>query len=290
MNFPKITIGIPVFNGEEFIAKTLYKLINQSYSNIEIIISNNKSTDKTLEIIQKYQKVDLRIKVINQSKHMKSVDNFRYLIDKSTGEYFMWLSHDDYFDNNYIENCLPYLQKDCAVFGNVQYINEFGKNINKIQNKRTFRFNNKSLINKFKYVFYPSLSGKMILFWSIFPLHALKKHKKDLKNNFGDIDYFDLPFIYCCLDSINFISVQNIFFYKRNHSKSNSNLHSKKNEKLYLYKLFDHLFTIKSFKTFCANSSSFEVLLYILIYPIGLIFNFFGNIFLILNYYYKKNE
>ena len=65
----KISVCIPVYNGEKTISKNLDSLICQNYENFEILISNNKSTDKTLEICNTYKKNDNRIKIYNQKKN-----------------------------------------------------------------------------------------------------------------------------------------------------------------------------------------------------------------------------
>lgn len=285
---PKITIGIPVYNGEKYLAKTIKNTLSQSYKNIEIIISNNYSNDRTLDIINYFKKIDDRIILLNQNSKLTSVENFKTIIKHASGDYFVWLSHDDYFENTYFESCIPNLNDDRAIFGSVQYIDEGDLKISKIQNQKLFNFIGARLLRKLKYIYYPSLSGKMILFWSIFPTKVLIKHYKELKNYKGDRDYFDSPFILCCLNSIKLVSISGIYFYKRNHDDSNSNDHAKdKKSKLYL-KLIKHLFLIKSFHTFISTLNFFESIIAILLLPLGLLYNFLGNIFFIIKFLIKK--
>lgn len=68
MNLPFVTIGIPVYNEEKFVAETILSALNQTYKNIRIIISDNCSTDRTFEIAAKYAQVDGRIKLIRHEK------------------------------------------------------------------------------------------------------------------------------------------------------------------------------------------------------------------------------
>ena len=288
MNSPKITIAMPVYNGGNFLSKTLKNTISQTYKNIEIIISNNCSNDRTLEVINDFKKKDERIIVLNQESKLSSVENFKTIINYASGDYFVWLSHDDYFEKNYLESCIPYLNNDRAVFGSVQYIDEYDQKLSKIQNQKLFYFVGNKLTRKLKYIYYPSLSGKMILYWSIFPTKVLKKHYQELINYKGDIDYFDSPFVLCCLNSIKLISIGEIFFYKRNHRDSNSNDHAKDKKENVYFKLIKHLFLIKNFNAFISTLSFVETIFTILFLPLGFIYNFIGNVFFIIKFFINR--
>ena len=67
-NKPIISVCVPVFNGEKNISRNIKSLINQEFKNFEILISNNKSTDKTFKICNTFKKKDNRIKIYNQKK------------------------------------------------------------------------------------------------------------------------------------------------------------------------------------------------------------------------------
>jgi glycosyltransferase involved in cell wall biosynthesis len=107
---PLVSIGIPVYNGENFIREALDSIVNQTYQNLEIIISDNASTDKTQEICESYQKQDDRIKYIRFLENKGAAFNFNTTFDSSTGKYFKWASHDDYLGTTYIERCVDYLE------------------------------------------------------------------------------------------------------------------------------------------------------------------------------------
>ena len=83
-----VSIGVPVFNGEKFIGKTLDSLINQTYKNIEIIISDNCSDDKTTNICKNYCKLDSRIKFFRHDEKIDVAKNFYFVLKKSKGNYF----------------------------------------------------------------------------------------------------------------------------------------------------------------------------------------------------------
>lgn len=109
---PKVSIGIPVFNGAKTLAKTIESAINQNYTNLEIIISDNCSTDGTQAIAEAYKSRDSRIKYIRQEKNYGMTANFSKVFEYATGEFFMWAAHDDQHDPAFISKCLPILLRD----------------------------------------------------------------------------------------------------------------------------------------------------------------------------------
>jgi len=109
---PLVTVGMPVFNGDFFFKRALISVINQNYKNIEIIISNNCSTDRTLEIIEFYAKKDSRIRYYNQTKKIPLVHNLKFVLDKSNSEYFMWAAADDLRSRDFIDKNIEFLKKN----------------------------------------------------------------------------------------------------------------------------------------------------------------------------------
>lgn len=98
-----ISIGMPVYNGSQYIRRSLDALFSQTYQKLELIISDDFSSDDTFKICEEYAKRDARIKLIRQSRRLGQFDNFRYVADKADGEYFMWAAQDDWWDPRFIE-------------------------------------------------------------------------------------------------------------------------------------------------------------------------------------------
>lgn len=99
MKKPKVSIIIPVFNGENYLKKAIDSALIQTYENIEIIVVNDGSTDKTDTICKSYGK-----KIKYYKKKNEGVASALNLgIKKMTGEYFAWLSHDDEYSSKKIE-------------------------------------------------------------------------------------------------------------------------------------------------------------------------------------------
>jgi glycosyltransferase involved in cell wall biosynthesis len=113
-NQPLVSIGMPVFNGTQFLGEALESLLNQTNSNIELIISDNASTDTTPEICAHYASLDRRIRYSRLSENIGGLPNHNRVFSLATGKYFMWASHDDLFLPSYIDKCVECLEKDTS--------------------------------------------------------------------------------------------------------------------------------------------------------------------------------
>lgn len=156
----KLTIGLPVYNGERFLHKCLDSLLEQSFENFEIIISDNASTDKTQNICQEYSKKDKRIHYIRQEKNIGLLPNFNFVLAQSSNEFFMWIGVDDYILPDYIKKNMDVLTSNSNVVGSVSKIKPYNfsdSSINQIDSK--FIDFTKKLRNRFKKLDAFSISG-----------------------------------------------------------------------------------------------------------------------------------
>ena len=104
----KISIIIPVYNVENYLAECLNSVVNQTYRNIEIIIVNDGSTDNSFSIIQQYQLQDERIKIINQENQgLSAARNAGMKV--ASGEYLWFVDSDDYVAINACEEFVKHL-------------------------------------------------------------------------------------------------------------------------------------------------------------------------------------
>ena len=92
---PRVSIGMPVFNGDKFIREALDSLLAQTFTDFELIISDNASTDRTEAICREYAERDKRIRYVRQAENLGPAANFRFVLDEAVGEYFMWAAADD---------------------------------------------------------------------------------------------------------------------------------------------------------------------------------------------------
>jgi glycosyltransferase involved in cell wall biosynthesis len=100
--FPMVTIGMPVYNGEAYLSRTLDSLLEQEWRDFELIISDNASTDRTSEIIADRAVADDRVRAVRQPTNLGVGPNFRYVLAQATGEYFMWAAHDDVWEPGFL--------------------------------------------------------------------------------------------------------------------------------------------------------------------------------------------
>lgn len=112
---PTVTIGFPVYNGELFLTNALESLLKQTFSDFELIISDNASDDKTEELCRFYAGNEARISYIRQSKNLGAVANFEFVLKQSRSPYFMWAAADDLWAPTYIERCFDLLGQNKTV-------------------------------------------------------------------------------------------------------------------------------------------------------------------------------
>lgn len=111
-NSPRITIGIPVFNGESFLAETLDSLLNQTFSDFEIAISDNASTDRTEQICRAYAARDPRIRYYRSDINRGAAWNHNRVFELAHGEFFKWNSADDLCAPEFLARCVAALDQD----------------------------------------------------------------------------------------------------------------------------------------------------------------------------------
>jgi glycosyltransferase involved in cell wall biosynthesis len=98
-----VTVGFPVYNGEATIERSLRCILDGTFRDIKVIVSDNQSTDNTPDIINSIAASDSRVTVIHQPENLGAVGNFRYLAERADTPYFMWRAHDDVSDPDYID-------------------------------------------------------------------------------------------------------------------------------------------------------------------------------------------
>jgi glycosyltransferase involved in cell wall biosynthesis len=112
---PLVSIGLPVFNGTQFLAEAIESILGQTHRNIELVLSDNASTDATPEICARFAAQDRRVQYSRLSENIGGLPNFNRVYTLATGKYFMWASHDDLLMPSYIEKCVECLETDAGV-------------------------------------------------------------------------------------------------------------------------------------------------------------------------------
>ena len=112
---PCVSIGMPVYNGENYMREALNSILSQSFEDFELIISDNCSTDKTQEICKAYAVKDSRIRYYRNKKNIGAAKNYNRVFELSSGRYFKWAPHDDICAPEYLEKCVQVLNVEPTV-------------------------------------------------------------------------------------------------------------------------------------------------------------------------------
>lgn len=106
---PRLSVGLPVYNGAEYLEDALESLLGQSYRDFELIISDNASTDETSEICHRYAAQDSRIRYFLQQRNIGASPNHNFVFEQSRGELFKWASCDDLYGRDLLLRCVEAL-------------------------------------------------------------------------------------------------------------------------------------------------------------------------------------
>ncbi len=108
-NHPLVSIGLPTYNGARYIREALDSLVAQDYPSLEILVSDNASTDGTPAIVEEYAARDARIRVFRQERNIGAPANFNFVFRETTGPLFMWAADDDRWEPSYVSECVAAL-------------------------------------------------------------------------------------------------------------------------------------------------------------------------------------
>jgi glycosyltransferase involved in cell wall biosynthesis len=108
---PRLSIGLPVYNGGDYLAESIEALLGQSYEDFELIISDNASTDGTADVCQRYAAQDPRIRYYRQPHNIGCAPNHNFVIRQARGELFKTASHDDLYGRELLSRCVAALDE-----------------------------------------------------------------------------------------------------------------------------------------------------------------------------------
>ncbi len=198
-----ISIILPVYNGQEYLSKAIESCLNQSYTNIELIIVNDCSTDNSLEIAQKYAQIDNRIRIINNSINRKLPSSLNVGHNSANGEYITWTSHDNLYNDTAIQTMYASIIDNNVdiVYSNYYLIND---------NDEIIGEQNMSI---FENIFFGNVIGACFLY----------KRDVFLKNN-GYNEFFflieDYDFWLRSTKHSTFLNLKDYLYFYRIHDKS----------------------------------------------------------------------
>jgi glycosyltransferase involved in cell wall biosynthesis len=122
---PQLTIGLPVYNGAKLLRRSIDSLLTQTYSDFELHLNDNASTDDTAAICQEYVGYDSRVHYFRNASTVRWNENFRIALQRAETPYFMWATHDDIWLPRFIEENLKALSTDTRAVCSVSKIEYF---------------------------------------------------------------------------------------------------------------------------------------------------------------------
>lgn len=108
---PRLSVGLPVYNGEQYLTEAIDALLGQSYRDFELIISDNASTDATADICRRYAEQDSRVRYFRQPRNIGQCPNHNFVLQQARGELFKWTSHDDLYARDLLLRCVDALDE-----------------------------------------------------------------------------------------------------------------------------------------------------------------------------------
>jgi len=129
---PLVGIGMPVYNGERYVAEAIESVLRQTYSDFQLVISDNASTDRTGEICRAYSLADTRVRYLRNDVNVGAVPNFNRVFELTQGRYFKWAAHDDVMGPDLLSRSVDALEAapDAAVCHTaIEYIDESGASL-----------------------------------------------------------------------------------------------------------------------------------------------------------------
>ena len=208
-NSPKVSVGIPVYNGETMLKQAIDSVLKQSFTDFELIISDNASTDSTPEICKNFTQLDNRVVFIRHEKNRGPYWNFNFLLEKARGMYFVWLADDDYWHPDFLlenVNVLDNHKNIVCSIGKVETFDKLPKNEIKEESVKYPKLAENYVMNR---------RDQMIsVTFPVFGSHS-KKIRQFLKNTGSNSRFYGLyrkEILQKCFIKNDFIAVVNAIF------------------------------------------------------------------------------
>lgn len=205
-----VSVGIPTYNRPDSLKRTLEYITAQTYRNLEIIVSDNCSpAEETEKIVNEFIEKDNRIQFFRQPENKGPFFNFKFVLSKAKGDYFMWAADDDKWNSSFIEKIMLTFKTEeknyVAVITEGQYIDNNGNNYDFFSEGKPFYnfYSEKKMsrlihLLKFNY-------GNLV--YGIFKTAALKKNNIIFAEN-------EIPFLLQVMEKGNFKVLPDVGFYK----------------------------------------------------------------------------
>lgn len=208
-----VTIGMPVYNGERYLESAIRSNLAQTYSNIELIISDNASTDGTEDICRKFAAMDSRIVYLRNSNNIGAAGNYNFLVERARGKFFRWANADDLISPDLIMTLLPLLssREDAVIaFGRTRLIGAGDEELGDYDDDVELQADRPSE----RYAEFYRRSGLTNVIYGLMRIEAMRS--TNLMGS-GDLPAGDVSFLAAMSMQGKFINVPATLFYRRMH-------------------------------------------------------------------------
>jgi glycosyltransferase involved in cell wall biosynthesis len=188
---PRVSIGLPIYNAENYLEEAVDSILAQTYRDFELIISDNASTDRTQEICLKYAQSDPRVRYYRNEKNLGAAPNYNRVFQLAQGEYFKWANHDDNLAPEFLARCVEVLDRDEEVvlcMSKTTLIDAQGKYIRDIEYEKTIEANLPNPAQRFQNFLLFNMSASFL-----FSLNRTNAMKRTLLH--GNFTSADLAFL-----------------------------------------------------------------------------------------------
>jgi glycosyltransferase domain-containing protein len=224
---PLISVGIPTYNRPDGLKRTLECISAQTYTNLEIIVSDNASANPEVEkLAREFASRDTRISFYRQKENHGAIFNFKFVLEKATGEYFIWVADDDFWRLDSLNIMLAELEKHseysvvmsaCKRIDDDYKVHDFIHNFKsqlKINLASPFRLTVDASVNHYW----------TYLFYGLYRSNFLKETFKDTPDIFGA----DVLFVCQVLMATKILYIDEILYFRQVHKKSTALLYANK--------------------------------------------------------------
>lgn len=184
---PRVSIGLPVYNGEKYLEEALDSILAQTYTDFELIIADNASTDRTQEICLKYAQKDQRIRYHRNDQNLGGAPNHNLVFQLAQGEYFKWAAYDDKIAPVFLSKCVVVLDKNPDVvlcMPKTRLIDEHGNHLRDIEYKNKLDADLPDPTKRFRNFLLFNLSGNF--FYGLIRVNGMSQ--TSLHGNFTSAD------------------------------------------------------------------------------------------------------
>ena len=212
----KVSVGMPVYNGEKYLAGAIESILTQNFKDFELIISDNASTDKTSLICNEYLRKDNRVKYYRSETNRGTIFNFNRVLELAKGEYFMWAAHDDKWEPDFISTLLSRLEnfpEHVLAFCGFDVFNDSGDIVYKQHRNWGTYFNRSRLTRMLSMIFVHYSTQKACIIYGLMRKEYISTDGGMCANYKGESQGCDIVTLFRLLSRGPFIFINQILFH-----------------------------------------------------------------------------